>query len=575
MQTAFDNWNTSPDYGQDARLSAMTPFGQYDQQGQQSNYQSIPQTTQQTASATKAGTLAMNKQQSYLSYLDQVIAGTLPGDEGAKRAGYIPMNEGPAGYSGSGYVDRNIKMAPNAIPSAYQYADIAKNQNPYGVNQLIWGGPSSGKTSNPLDYVPYSTLTGLQGNAHTDLLNALIPVNLANDVSNNLYGKWMGNWGSKFDQMAADRAAQQQSWWSGADWANKSINPAWNEVIAPATPGTPEVPHKDAVYEDIPAQHNLVTPEVQARDAIPYQPAVYQDIPEVQAQDAKPYVPAQHILVSPEQQAIAPGYQKDDAAFNAWLNQTRNEELSRPWVWDHGTPGDTSDDSTTMMPSVFQNLASQYYNDELNYWNNNTADYLYNNPFSEEFFQFNGAGAGWHAGAGALTVDYSPVYDPWGQQQNYFTIGATGNSSYLYQPAVQALGIPDFLLPYSAGQPHQDAVYQDIPEQQAQAAVPYQPAQHILISPEVQAQAAIPHQDAVYRDIPAQHNLVTPEQFYRPAVAGTPEVDLYHPQTQKPGFGTVIDPITGAAIPNWYLNGPFGSNSDLQGAYGAPGWFFQ
>lgn len=676
MTTAFDHW--SQPQGQDQRVSALSPFGQYTQQQGQNSYQSIPQATAQTAAATKTGTLNMNKQSSYLSYLDQVVGGTLPGDEGALRSGYIPQNEGTAGYSGSGYVDRNVKMAPNAIPAAYNYADIARNQNPYGMNQLTWGGPASGKTSSPLDYVPYSTLSGLQSNAHSDLQNALIPDNLAGDVSNNLYGKWMQNWGGKFDKMASDRAAAQGAWWAGSDWAHKSINPAWNEMIAAAIPGTPAIDYQAAVYRDSPASRVEVSPEVQASPGRAYQAAVYRDSPasrvevspEVQASLGRPYqaavwrdVPASRTLVTPEQQAIAGTpwqaeqqavaekaavqgraaiaagyYTPSQTEYNAWAQQDsaakendsyqqfRSEDPSGNFAKDitadisQGPPdlsffgGASYEQSPTFLgsqaPEWQDEFArqSQNLNDLYGFWFNGHGAYNLDPTSANNGFYRNDQSYG---GQGRIVNNFtdSTGFDAFGNPfnsdlgVNYF--GSDTQSLKLtsmfpelwgnYQQGQAAIADQPYqaAIPYRAAVPgtvgteYQPAVYNETPasryevtsEQQAIDPILHRdavyrdtPASRYEVTSEQQAIDPIAHRDAVYRDIAAKRDLVTPEQFARSAIPGSPQVDFYHPQTRKPGFDKIIDPITGLEIPNWYAGGAFNSNSALQAAY-RPDWY--
>jgi hypothetical protein len=457
--TAFDNYSKPLQGESDA---GSTPYAQVVRQQAQGGYQSIPGATQQTSAATKTGTLAANRQGSYLSYLNQVINGTLPSDEGDKRAAYIPNSQGTANYSGSGYVDRNVAMAGSAIPSAYQYAGVANNSNPYGVNQLEWGGPASGKTGNPLDYLPYGTLTSAKANANSFLENALIPQNLAGEVANNLYGKWMGDWNGKFNQLAQDRAAQQDSWWNQSDWATKSVNPAWKEVIAPAVAEQPEVAYQ---------------PEVKAQAAVA----------------AGYYTPSQQ-------------------EYNDWVNQDYQNRLEEPWTFTNGATGEKQTYKGSELDAWLpyfeqhkQNMITAYGGSS---WNLDPSSP--SNLFRQSDLLYSSRGK--PGGGFADYFDgafYDLGYDPWGGKSGYLDLFSA---------------FPDQWGNYQGGK----------------AAVAYQP--------EVQARDYVP---------------------------GSPEVAIEHPQTNKDGFTTVVDPITGKSIPNYYQGGPFNSNQDLRTDYGNADWYLK
>lgn len=536
MATAFDNYSKPLQGESNAEL---TPYAQVVSQQAKGGYQSIPDATKQTASATKAGTLAANRQNSYINYISQVVQGDLPGDEASLRDPYIPKNQGTASYLGSGYVDRNVKMAPNAIPSAYNYAGIANDSNPYRMDRLEWGGPSSGKTSNPIDYVPFGTLSNLKGSANSYLQNALIPDNIASDVSNGLLGKWMGGWNSKFSEMANDRLQQQDSWWNQSDWSNKSIVPAWNEVISEAVPGIPEIPYQPAVYEDIPARRELVTPEVKAVAEVPYRAA-------------------QHNLITPEQQyvpAVAAGYYTpNQTEYTNWVNSEYDRLLNDTITLTRNGTGETYS-FKGKEADAWQDEYARHRDAMLGLYagvpvgaqptgTNGSTNFDPSSP--NNYFRY--ADVNNPGGQGRFTSHFDVFnstlgYDPWGNPTSYLDLWSNFPTQWGdYQDG-------------RAETPYRAAVYEDIPEQQYVPPVNYQPA--------------------VYKEIPAQRNLVRPEVLGRPAVPGIPEVNFYHPQANKPGFETVIDPITGMEIPNYYRGGPFNSNPELQSAYGSAGWYFK
>lgn len=592
MPNAYDAYLQSQSASQQ-QSTGRSPFNVF--QSQETPYQSVSDAAMSSASAKQGATLDQGRHEAYGNYLKGVIGGTISPTEGDARAAYIPHWQGNTGYRGSNYVDQNTAMSLGAIPAAYEYAGIAQTPFEYGVGQLQWGGPTSTKRS-AKDFLDTNSINRQRSQAEDALRRAIVPEYMREDVSQGLADKWTEGWTPEFNRLKGERAAQQSQWWGGSDWANKSINPGGIEVLTPEQQRL--IRPESSIYHD--ATRELVTPE-QQRTLAEAKRVWHDPVMELLSPESQRLVEAERQvwqeggreLVTPESQrqvTTPEAWARNEAAWNQYvsgldanmifpgqdrhfyyksLTDMNGGNTVRPGTYPTGTynkdglrwtvQGDGEevlhDRSLAALGNFYQSLDPRTV---MQSQQPVRTEHIFRSgtDYSSDW----GAKAGydlWIQAGNSAASYQNYMNDPNGPEFNPYQIDYQYElplSLWNYTPAgTQTETVPAEYRDVPGGYQTLPAVYETVPAQYRESRAGYYedfPAVNVT-------------DPAVYRDVPAYNEIVPPVYQTIPAVT------RLNPASQRQGFQTVIDPITGVAIPNWYLSGSVGSNSDLAAAYGS------
>lgn len=592
MPNLFDTYMQSQSSGQGQR-SGRSPFDRF--VSSSAPYQSVSGAAMSSASAKQGASLDQGRHESYGNYLKGVISGTIAPTEGDARAAYIPRVQGNTGYRGSNFVDQNVAMSLGAIPAAYEYAGIAQSPFEYGVDQLQWGGPTSTKRG-PKDFFDTNRVNQQRFQAEDALRRAIVPEYMREDVGQGLAEKWTEGWTPEFNRLKGERAAQQSQWWAGSDWANKSINPGGIEVLEPErqelmNPAT-------SIYHD--ARRELVTPEQQRTisDArrVWHDPVMELVSPETQRMieaERQVWQEGGRELVTPESQrqvSTPEAWGRNDAAWQQYITQL-DANMIYPGQDRHFYYKSLTDTNGTNAVRPGSYPTGEYIYDGLRWTVQDDGEEMLHDRSLEtlgQFYQSLDPRTVLQGGQPVRTEHTfragSDYPTDWGAQAGIGLWRQAGNPDSTYQAYLNDPNGPLF-------NPHQINYLYELPTSlwsytPAGTRTETVPAEYREVAGRYETIPAVYETvPAVYResqagyfeDLPAV--TVTDPAVYRDVPAYTEEVPaLYrtipavtrtNPATQRQGFQTVIDPITGVAIPNWYLSGAVGSNGDLAAAYGS------